>query len=370
MSNIRSLKHHLLRAAVQENVELIKRQRPSYHRAPRPLPLKLPRSLIILLMLTLAAVSTGIVVVTEGSRWASPPSLPSTREQQPPIQDVLAPSFLHSFSTTVRATTSQDFAPQPAVPPALTLPPPSSDILAAFPVTIKKIILDPGHGGEDFGAIAARGLSEKDLTLDISFRLRHLLETSAVQVKMTRAQDESVSLDQRALRANSWGGDLFVSIHVNSLTPAQLRGIETYYLGPTDDPVSLRLAQRENRSASYALSDVRQLLEGVFLNVRTQQSQKLAEAIQASLIDTLREINPALENRGVKTAPFAVLIATEMPAILTEVSCLSNREEVQLLASPAYRQQIAYALFRGIQSYATALEQSQEERKLRHEQYQ
>jgi N-acetylmuramoyl-L-alanine amidase len=223
---------------------------------------------------------------------------------------------------------------------------------------VRKIIIDPGHGGDDIGAIAARGLAEKDVTLDIAHRLRQLLEAAAVSVLMTREQDEALSLDRRTATANRWAGDLFVSIHVNWLTPLNLRGIETFYLGSTDDPVLLRLARRENSHTAYSFAEIRQLLEDMFTDVKRGESRKLAETVQEELFIALRDINPALENRGVKTAPFAVLVGTEMPAILTEVSCLSNDEEVQLLASPAYRQEIAQALFRGILAYAQVLEHS------------
>ena len=150
---------------------------------------------------------------------------------------------------------------------------PTSIDFQVFPLTIRKIAIDPGHGGEDGGAVTALGLLEKDITLDIARRLRRLLEQSAFEVLMTRQRDETVSLAQRAVQANAGGADLFISIHVNSFKTPEVRGPETYYLGPTDDPHTLQLAALENRPSGYSLGEYRQLLESVYLDVRRTQSQ-------------------------------------------------------------------------------------------------
>jgi len=344
MAELSIIKRYLLRSAVQENIDIIKRRPPRARHPSRPTLFTWEhRSLVLLLALSLVVISSGIFAVAGNARWTVFPS-PGPEQQSPASASHVATLPRPSFTPEASAR--------------LTTPTPAT--LAAFPLAVKKIILDPGHGGYDLGTVAARGLKEKDLTLDIAHRLRQLLEESAVTVFMTREQDEALALDQRTATANRWEGDLLVSIHVNWLTPHTLRGIETFYLGPTDDPVLLHLARRENSLTAYSLAEVRQLLEDVFIDVRRGESRKLAETIQAALFTTLYEVNPALEDRGVKSAPFAVLVGTEMPAILTEVSCLSNPEEVQLLASPGYRQEIARALFRGILSYAKALQHSTE----------
>ena len=125
--------------------------------------------------------------------------------------------------------------------------------------------------------------------------------------------------------------------------------------GPTDDPAVIHLASLENRESGYSLADYRQLLEKVYIHTRRDESHRLAETIHTELYYALREINPELDNRGVKTAPFIVLVGTQMPAILVEVSCLSNEDEVKLLTSPDYREKIALALLKGIRSYADNL---------------
>jgi len=171
---------------------------------------------------------------------------------------------------------------------------------------------------------------------------------------MTRDADESVSLKQRAQFANAEKADLFVSIHVNSIPTPECRAVETYYLGSADDRRGERLAGAENRESGYSLADFRQLLEGVYAHVRQGESKKLAEAVQSQLVTLLGHTNPAIRDNGVKTAPFLVLVATESPGILAEVSCLSSQDEAQLLADPDYRQKIARGLFAGIRAYAEA----------------
>jgi len=239
-----------------------------------------------------------------------------------------------------------------------TFPAPVPIDLAVIPLGVKKIALDPGHGGKDVGTSISTGLTEKEVTLDIGIRLRRLLEQAAFEVFMTRDKDDTIPLAQRTALANAKGADLFVSIHVNWIDRSQVRGMETYYLGPTEDPVALQLAAQENRDSGYSLADFRRLLDGIYLSVRRDESRRLAQTVQHTLVRSLRPKHPALVNRGVKTAPFAVLVGTEMPAILAEVACLSNAEEAQLLATPQYRQDIAQALFKGIRAYAQILNRS------------
>lgn len=226
---------------------------------------------------------------------------------------------------------------------------------AVFALGIRRIVLDPGHGGHDPGAVSPLGMTEKELTLDISYRLRRLLEEALFEVVMTRERDDTVSLRQRAELANSHGGDLLLSIHVNSFSARQIRGVETYYLGPTDDPILIQYAAIENRTSGYSLTDFRRLLEGIYAHVKQDVSRQFAAALQRELFKTLRTGTPGLADRGVKSAPFIVLITTQMPAVLVEVSALSNEEEARLLANPQYRQTIAQALFRGIRTYADAI---------------
>lgn len=239
--------------------------------------------------------------------------------------------------------------PAPAIEPELPNPRPLNR--AVVPLSIKKIVIDAGHGGRQTGAISESGLLEKDITLDIARRLRRLMSGGRLDIVMTRQKDRTLSLAKRVAFANSSGADLFISIHVNWLEPHSLRALETFYVGPSDDPAVMKLASLENQDSGYSLADYRRILEKVYIDTKRDESHRLARSVHAELFQALSRVNPALENRGVKTAPFAVLIGTQMPAILTEVSCLSNPDEVKLLAREDYREKIAMALQRGIGSY-------------------
>ena len=224
----------------------------------------------------------------------------------------------------------------------------------AIPLLIKTIVIDPGHGG-DPGAIAESGLTEKEITLDIALRLRRLLSKGPFEVLLTRDTDRRLSLDKRVSFANEHKADLFLSIHVNSMEPHTIRALETYYVGPTDDPHTLKLASRENKESGYSLSDYKQILEKIYVDARRDESRAVARTIQSQLFQSLKAKNPELENRGVKMAPFAVLVGTQMPAVLAEVSCLSNEDDVKLLTNDDYREKIAQALAQGIRRYANGL---------------
>ena len=187
-------------------------------------------------------------------------------------------------------------------------------------------------------------------------RLRRLLKNAPFKVLLTRDTDRQMALEKRVSFANDNKADLFLSIHVNWMEPHTIRALETYYVGPTDDPAALKLASRENKESSYSLSDYKKILEKIYVDARREESRALARTMQSQLFHALQPKNPRLENRGVKTAPFVVLIGTQMPAILVEIACLSNEDEAKLLTTEDYRENIAVALARGIRNYTSALE--------------
>jgi N-acetylmuramoyl-L-alanine amidase len=236
--------------------------------------------------------------------------------------------------------------------PDVTLNPPQPLNRDIFPLSLKRIVIDPGHGGVQTGAIAESGLTEKQVTLDVALRLRRLLADASFEVLLTRDSDKTLALEKRVEIANSNNADLFLSIHVNWMEPRTIRGPETFFVGPTNDPTTMKLVSMENRDSKHSFADLRQALEKIYIDARRNESRTLAKMIQGQLYGSLKQTNTALENRGVKTAPFAVLIGTQMPAILVEVSCLSNSEEVKLLTNGEYREKIALALLDGIRSYA------------------
>ncbi len=221
-----------------------------------------------------------------------------------------------------------------------------------FPVEVQRIVVDPGHGGGDEGTRPRRARREGDHARRRR-RLASRLRAAGYETLLTRDSDQRVLLKDRSRTANEHQADLFVSIHVNSFEDGRTnRGIETYFLGPSDDPYLIRLASAENVESGYSMTDVKRLLESVYSDFRQEQSQALATSVQRRLVRSVREVAPEVVDRGVKSAPFLVLVSTEMPAILAEISCLSNREEAELLARPEYRDRLAQALFEGIQSYS------------------
>jgi N-acetylmuramoyl-L-alanine amidase len=222
-----------------------------------------------------------------------------------------------------------------------------------FPVAVRKIVLDPGHGGTDEGTKTAAGLTEKILTLDLAQRLALKLVDGGFEVALTRDTDSRLVLRERVRFANELHADLFVSIHVNWFHDGRKnRGIETYYLGPSDDPYVTALASAENRESGYGLADVRTLLDSIYSDLRQQESRRLAGAVHRSLLATARSVSPDVRDRGVRSAPFLVLVETGMPAILAEVASLSSAEEARLLTSEEYRERIATALYDGIRAYS------------------
>ncbi len=365
-----AIKRRLLREVVQDNLA-------TCTVAPAPTPTRVERKscavvgkmllvAVAMVLLPVDDISTVISTVIEPPLEAPRPTLVTTQPTEVPAPD--------DERATVPEQHGAALEPQVEVPPPALeeLAPASEEVgsaeptfrapapidLAVIPLGVKKIVIDPGHGGKDTGTSAPAGLTEKEVTLDIGIRLRRLLEQAAFEVSMTRDKDEAVPLAQRTALANAQGADLFVSIHLNWIDRSQVRGMETYYLGPTEDPVLLQVAAQENRDSGYSLADFRRLLDRIYLSVRRDESRRLAETIQRTLVTSLHPKHPAFVNRGVKTAPFAVLVGTEMPAILAEVACLSNAEEAQLLATPQYRQNIAQALLQGIRAYAQALNRS------------
>jgi N-acetylmuramoyl-L-alanine amidase len=260
-----------------------------------------------------------------------------------PAHDTIAPAKIvvtHPARPAGTPTTSIDAAPTSAT---------------ALQLSVRRVIIDAGHGGNDPGATSLMNFREKDITLDIAARLEKLLRLNGFDVVATRDDDRLIPLRDRARIANESNGDIFISIHVNSIVKhTASHGIETYYLGATSDPTLTRLAADENRVSGYSVADLRKLLDRLYADARRGESERLAADIQRKLYGGLRGADPGLENWGVKRAPFVVLVATDMPAILAEVGCMSNDNEVARLHSSDYRQHVAEALFEGIHAYASA----------------
>ena len=221
---------------------------------------------------------------------------------------------------------------------------------------IGKIVIDPGHGGHDTGTIGPNGLEEKDLVLDVSRRLGKLLQTRlGAEVIYTRKDDTFIPLETRTAIANEEGADLFVSVHANSSHDPDARGVETYYLNFTSSPDALEVAARENAVSEKSIHELQDLVKKIALKEKIDESQEFASDVQNSLHSGLAAKNPGERDRGVKKAPFIVLIGANMPSILAEISFVSNPGDERRLATSDYRQKIAESLYRGIAKYVGGL---------------
>ena len=219
----------------------------------------------------------------------------------------------------------------------------------------RRIVIDPGHGGHDPGAIGGGGLQEKDLVLDIALRLANILrETLGAEVILTRSTDVYIPLEERTAIANSRGADLFLSIHANSSRSRGARGVETYYLNFAMDPHAEAVAARENAISEATLKDLQSLVKAITLNSKIDESRDFA----ASVHESLAPRNSRLD-RGVRTAPFYVLIGANMPSVLAEIAFISNPGDEQLLRSQSHRDKVARSLSAGVQRYLRALSPTQ-----------
>lgn len=229
-------------------------------------------------------------------------------------------------------------------------------LIRALGLKIGKIVIDPGHGGHDTGTIGPNGLLEKDLVLDVSKRLGKLLEARlGAQVVFTRRDDTFIPLETRTVIANQEQADLFVSVHANSSHDPDARGVETYYLNFTSSPEALEVAARENAASDQDIHELQDLVKKIALKEKIDESREFASDVQESLHSGLAAKTSGVRDRGVKKAPFVVLIGANMPSILAEISFISNPGDERRLQSPDYRQRIAESLYRGISRYVNGL---------------
>ena len=229
-------------------------------------------------------------------------------------------------------------------------------LIRALGLKIGKIVIDPGHGGHDTGTIGPNGLEEKALVLDVSRRLGKLLTTRlGAEVVYTRSDDTFIPLETRTAIANRESADLFISVHANSSRDPDARGVETYYLNFSSSPDALEVAARENAVSEKSIHELQDLVKKIALKEKIEESHEFAADVDRSLHSGLVAKNPGLRDRGVKKAPFIVLIGANMPSILAEVSFLSNPADERKLKTQEYRQRIAESLYRGIAKYVSGL---------------
>jgi len=226
----------------------------------------------------------------------------------------------------------------------------------ALGLKIGKIVIDAGHGGHDTGTIGPNGLLEKDVVLDVSKRLGRLLESRlGAEVIYTRQDDTFIPLETRTAIANRERADLFISIHANSSRDSDARGVETYYLNFTSSPEALEVAARENAVSEKSIHELQDLVKKIALRDKIDESREFAGDVQQSLYGGLALNNAGIRNRGIKKAPFIVLIGANMPSILAEISFVSNPTDERKLETAEHRQRIAESLYRGVSKYVSGL---------------
>ncbi len=251
-----------------------------------------------------------------------------------------------------------------APPPAASIPAPEApattgngtfSLARQLGLGVSRIVIDPGHGGHDPGALGTR-ITEADLVLDVALRLEKLLRASpGFDVVMTRRSDVFVPLEERTAMANRSKADLFLSIHANASRNREARGIETYFLNFASNPEAEAVAARENAASGRTMRHLPDIVRAIALNNKLDESRELARIVQTSLVGALRGEETALRDLGVKQAPFVVLIGAGMPSVLAEISFISNPRDAQLLRTGPYRQRVAQSLFDAITKYQRAL---------------
>jgi N-acetylmuramoyl-L-alanine amidase len=232
-----------------------------------------------------------------------------------------------------------------------------STLTRTLGLKIGRIVIDAGHGGHDTGTIGPTGLMEKDLCLDVALRLGKIIEQKlpGADVVYTRSDDTFIPLEERTNIANQAKADLFLSIHANSSRDHAARGIETYYLNLKGSAEAMEVAARENASSQEGIHELQDMVRKIAKTEKIDESKELAEDIQESLAKRIQKTNKPVKNRGVRKAPFVVLIGADMPSILTEISFLSNPADEQQLKKPENRQRVAEGLYQGVASYLESM---------------
>ena len=232
-----------------------------------------------------------------------------------------------------------------------------STLTRTLGLKIGRIVIDAGHGDHDTGTIGPTGLMEKDLCLDVAQRLGKIIHQRlpGADVVYTRSDDTFIPLEERTRIANESRADLFISIHANSSHDHAARGIETYYLNLKGSPDAMEVAARENATAQESIHDLEDIVKKIARSEKIDESREFAADIQESLAKRIQKLNKTVKDRGVRKAPFVVLVGADMPSILTEISFLSNPADEQLLKKPEHRQRVAEGLYQGVASYLQSL---------------
>jgi N-acetylmuramoyl-L-alanine amidase len=320
-----------------------------------------------------AAQPTALPIVRPQEAWLEPPPELQLKSSWPPVPAVLAlnyrpgpalpggpaPTVLaKATSPTVnRASSSTRPPPIEAALPAKRNSSGDQSMIRVLGLKVGRIVLDPGHGGHDMGTVGPGGLREKDLVLDVAQRLGRLIEERmGSEVIFTRSDDTFIPLEGRTEIANEAKADLFLSIHANSSPLRSAAGVETFYLNFTTSKSALDLAARENSGSQMTVYELQGLLQKIALKDKVEESREFATHVQTALYTlSARTTDARSKDRGVKKAPFVVLIGASMPSVLAEIGFISNAHDESVMRREEYRERTAEALYKGISSYASSL---------------
>jgi N-acetylmuramoyl-L-alanine amidase len=290
----------------------------------------------------------------------SPEKLDPKPDNKPPDTKLTAPSVSPAATATTTAPTPTPTpapAPAPAAEAKVIVPAKATNagtrsLVRSLGLKLHRVVIDAGHGGHDTGTIGPGGYTEKELVLDVAMRLKALIENEmGAEVVMTRSDDSFIPLESRTAIANQQEADLFISIHANSSHVRSVHGVETYYLNFTSSRENLETASRENAASERPIHELQDMVKKIMLRDKVDESRELAEHIEHALA---ARKGSGLD-RGVKQAPFVVLIGANMPSILAEVCFISNPNDEKSAKKPDGRQAIADSLFEGVKSYAESL---------------
>ena len=285
----------------------------------------------------------------------APEPPPSPVARRPPAPRVV----IEGTETPKRGASTASRTPAAPLPPQANRAG-SYSLARQLGLGARRIVIDAGHGGHDPGTIGRGGLQEKDLVLDVALRVQRLVrEELGAEVVMTRSTDVFIPLEERTAIANSREADLFLSIHANSSRNPRARGIETYFLNFAVDPHAESVAARENAISAATLKDLQNLVKAITLNSKIDESRDFAASVQEAMVENMRARDPDVQDRGVHTAPFYVLIGANMPSVLAEIAFVSHPDEERLLKGGEQRERIAWGLFEGVRSYLEALNRTQ-----------
>ena len=308
---------------------------------------------------------SAVVATGTGSRFEVQGSRDDTEDTNAAVvtstdagADTTASSGKKTHKSKAKAAGSSTATVADATPARAAMPTADGEtsLVRALGLKIGRIVIDPGHGGHDSGTLGVDGIEEKDVVLDVALRLGRLLhDRLGAEIIYTRSDDTFIPLETRTAIANKAQADLFLSIHANSSPDESARGVETYYLNFTSDPTALDVAARENAVSDQSIHQLSDLVKKIALKDKIAESREFASDVEGSLYAGLQKGNAGLKDRGVKKAPFVVLIGANMPSILAEISFVTNPRDAAELQQPEYRERVAESLYKGIARYESGL---------------